>query len=78
MGVKRRNGYLQMRGYKIRIYESPNLGIFCSMGMLILSLVVFAGCTLSHTSKTEGVSAAEPMIDSNYRLGAEDVMLISG
>jgi polysaccharide export outer membrane protein len=48
------------------------------MGMLILFLVVFAGCALSHPSDAKGVvAAAEPAVDPGYRLGAEDVMLIA-
>jgi len=77
MGAKRRNGCLLRLGKKAEFMTTYNLGTFRSMGMLILFLVVLAGCALSHTSNADGVSAADPAVDPGYRLGAEDVLLIA-
>ena len=48
-----------------------------SIGMLILFLTMLIGCTLFHHSDGPGARSATPPVDSSYRLGAEDVMLIS-
>ena len=55
-----------------------------SMGMLILFFAVLGGGALSHESNAmEATPAAStsdgwrPLVDSGYRLGAEDVMLVS-
>ena len=48
-----------------------------SMGMLILFLAVLAGGALSHDSDALGATPAAPAVDPGYRLGAEDVMLVS-
>ena len=77
MGVKRRNERLLPWGKTAEFMTTYRLGIFLSMGMLMLFLVVLAGCAHSHTSNTEGVPEIEPAVDPGYRLGAEDVMLIS-
>ena len=57
---------------------------FRSMGMLILFFVVLMGGAPSHESNAmEATPAApksdewRPLVDSGYRLGAEDVMLVS-
>ena len=47
------------------------------MGMLILFLTMLAGSLLPHSPNALGASPLPPEIDPNYRLGAEDVMLIS-
>ena len=48
-----------------------------SMGMLPLFLAVLAGGALPHDSNAIGAAPATSVVDSGYRLGAEDVMLIS-
>ena len=45
--------------------------------MVILFLAMPIGCTLSHNSDSLGVASATALVDSSYRLGPEDVMLIS-
>jgi polysaccharide biosynthesis/export protein len=47
------------------------------MGMLILFFAVLMGCALTHESNAMGASEIVPVVDPGYRLGAEDVMLIS-
>jgi polysaccharide export outer membrane protein len=48
-----------------------------ALGMLILFLAVLAGCNLSHDSNAMGATPAAPAVDPGYRLGAEDVLMIS-
>src|SRR6478735_4175394 len=48
-----------------------------SMGMLILFVTVLLGCGMSHGSDALSVPPGVTMVDPSYRLGAEDVMLIS-
>jgi polysaccharide export outer membrane protein len=43
----------------------------------ILFLVVLVGCALPRSSDASGATPPTPMVDPSYRLGAEDVMLIS-
>ena len=59
------------------VMASYNLCIVRSMGMLILFLAVLAGGALSHDSNAMGATPAAPAVDPGYRLGAEDVLLIS-
>ena len=47
------------------------------MAMLILFLAVLVGGALSHGSDAMGAQETPPAVDPGYRLGAEDVMLIS-
>ena len=63
---------------------SSNTCSGCRMGMLIFFFVVLMGGALSHESHAmDATSAApksdewRPLVDSGYRLGAEDVMLVS-
>src|SRR3982751_2784128 len=60
-----------MTGYDLGV------GMFRSIGMLILFLVAFTGCALSQPSDAKEVAPAQPAVDPDYRLGAEDVMLIA-
>ena len=48
-----------------------------SKGMLILVLAVLVGGVLSHNSNAMGATPAAPAVDPGYRLGAEDVLLVS-
>lgn len=48
-----------------------------SMGMLILLFAVLVGGLLSYSSNALGASPMAQEVDPSYRLGAEDVMLIS-
>ena len=48
-----------------------------SMGMLILFFAVLASGALSHDSNAMGATPAAAVVDPGYRLGAEDVMLVS-
>ena len=48
-----------------------------SMGLLILFLGMLAGGALSHGFNAMGATPAALSVDTDYRLGAEDVMLIS-
>ena len=47
------------------------------IGMLVLFLAVLAGGVLAHGSNAMGARATAPAVDPGYRLGAEDVMLVS-
>ena len=47
------------------------------VGMLLLFLAVLAGGALPHDSNAIGAAPATSVVDPGYRLGAEDVMLIS-
>ena len=47
------------------------------MGLLILLLAMLGGVPLAHDPDAMGATATTPVVDSSYRLGAEDVMLIS-
>jgi polysaccharide biosynthesis/export protein len=47
------------------------------MGLLILFLGMLAGGALSHGFNAMGATPAALSVDTDYRLGAEDVMLIS-
>ena len=49
----------------------------CSMAMLILFFAVLVGCAVSHSSNALGDTPTAPAVDPGYRLGVEDVMLIS-
>ena len=51
--------------------------IFRSMGMLILFFAVQVGGALSYDSHAREDTPTAPTVDPGYRLGAEDVMLIS-
>ena len=48
-----------------------------SMGMLILFFAVLVGGALSHSSTAMGAPPTAPPVDPGYRLGAEDVLLVS-
>jgi polysaccharide export outer membrane protein len=48
-----------------------------SFGTLILFFAMLVGGALSHDSDALGATPAAPAVDPGYRLGAEDVMLIS-
>jgi polysaccharide export outer membrane protein len=48
-----------------------------ALAMLILFLAVLVGGALSHGSVALGAPSTAPAVDPGYRLGAEDVMLIS-
>jgi polysaccharide export outer membrane protein len=54
-----------------------NSCIVRSIGMLILVFAVLVGGALSHSSNALGASPMSPAVDPGYRLGAEDVMLVS-
>lgn len=56
---------------------SYNPCIIRSMGMLILFFAVLVGSPLPHSSNALGASPPASEVDPSYRLGAEDVMLIS-
>ena len=47
------------------------------MGMLILFFAVLVGGALSYDSDARGDQETTPAVDPSYRLGAEDVMLVS-
>ncbi|MBU6482549.1 MAG: polysaccharide biosynthesis/export family protein [Nitrospirae bacterium] len=47
------------------------------MGMLTLFFAVLVGCALPHDSVALGAPPMAPEVDPGYRLGAEDVILIS-
>ena len=47
------------------------------MAMLILSFAVLVGGALSHSSNVLGATPPAAAVDPGYRLGAEDVMLVS-
>ena len=59
------------------VMVSYNSCIIRSMGMLILFFAVLVGGALSHDSDAMGATPAAPADAPGYRLGAEDVMLIS-
>ena len=48
-----------------------------SMGRLLLFLAMVAGGALPYDSNAIGATSAASVVDPGYRLGAEDVMLIS-
>src|SRR5437763_225357 len=48
-----------------------------AVGMLILFLVVLVVGELSHDSVALGAQETLPVVDPGYRLGAEDIMLVS-
>ena len=48
-----------------------------ALGMLILFLAVLVGGALSHDSDALGAQETPPAVDPSYRLGAEDVLMIS-
>lgn len=54
-----------------------NSSIVRSMGTLILFFAVLMGGALFHDSDAMGSPPTAPAVDLGYRLGAEDVMLIS-
>lgn len=63
---------------------SSNPHMVRSMGMLTLFFAVLMGGALSHESNAMGATPAtpasdgwRPLVDLGYRLGAEDVMLVS-
>ena len=56
---------------------SSNPSIVRSMGMLILFLALLVGGALSDDPDVLGVTPTASAVDPGYRLGAEDVMLIS-
>jgi polysaccharide export outer membrane protein len=56
---------------------SPNSSIVRSVGLLILLLAMLGGGSLAHDSNATGATPTVPVVDPSYRLGAEDVMLIS-
>jgi polysaccharide biosynthesis/export protein len=45
--------------------------------MLMLLLAMLVGCALPRSSDASGAPSPTPTVDPSYRLGAEDVMLIS-
>jgi polysaccharide export outer membrane protein len=55
-----------------------NLDSNSSIRMLILFLAMITGGAPSHDSDALGSPPPAPAVDPGYRLGAEDVMLISG
>jgi polysaccharide biosynthesis/export protein len=56
---------------------SFNRRIVRSMGMPIVFFAVLMGCALSPESNAMEATQAAQVIDSGYRLGAEDIMLVS-
>ena len=57
-----------------------NPHMVCSIGMLILLFVALMGGAPSHESHAMEAPASDgwrPLVDPGYRLGAEDVMLVS-
>jgi polysaccharide biosynthesis/export protein len=56
---------------------SFNRRIVRSMGMPIVFFSMLMGCALSPESNAMEATPAAQVIDSGYRLGAEDVMLVS-
>jgi polysaccharide export outer membrane protein len=59
------------------VMASYNTCIVRSMGMLILFFGVLASGPLSHDSNAMGATPAAAVVDPGYRLGAEDVLLVS-
>ena len=59
------------------VMVSYNSCIVRSMGMLILFFAVLVGGALSHSSNALGATPTAAAVDPGYRLGAEDVMLVS-
>jgi polysaccharide export outer membrane protein len=56
---------------------SLNLSLNLSRVLPILLFAMLMGCALSHESNAMGAPETAPAVDPGYRLGAEDVMLIS-
>lgn len=56
---------------------SYNLDNFRSVGMLIPVLAMLVGCAMFHDSYALDAHPTAPVVDSGYRLGVEDVMLVS-
>jgi len=56
---------------------SSNSRIVHSVGLLILLLAMLGGWPLADDSDALGVTPTAPAVDPSYRLGAEDVILIS-
>ena len=61
----------------LSLSSSLNLDLSLSRVLPILLLAVLAGCTLSHDSNAMGATPVAPAVDPGYRLGAEDVLLVS-
>ena len=56
---------------------SSHSSIVRSVGLLILLLAMLGKGLLAHNSDAMGATPTAPVVDPSYRLGAEDVMLIS-
>jgi len=56
---------------------SSYTSIVRSLRLLILLLAMLGGGPLAHDSDGMGATPTEPVVDPSYRLGAEDVLLIS-
>jgi len=56
---------------------SSNSSIVRSVGLLILLLAMLGKGLLAHNSDAMGATPTAPVVDPSYRLGAEDVLLIS-
>jgi len=56
---------------------SSNSSIVRSVGLLILLLAMLGGWPLADDSDALGATPTAPAVDPSYRLGAEDVILIS-
>jgi polysaccharide biosynthesis/export protein len=61
----------------MRVMASSNSSIVRSLGLLILLLAMLGGGPLTHDSDATGAMPTAPAADPGYRLGAEDVLLIS-
>ena len=57
--------------------KTHNLNLSLSRVLLILFFAVLVGGALSHDSVALGAQETPPAVDPGYRLGAEDVMLVS-
>jgi polysaccharide export outer membrane protein len=56
---------------------SSNSSIVRSVGLLILLLAMLGKGLLAHNADAMGATPTAPVVDPSYRLGAEDVLLIS-
>jgi len=57
--------------------KSLNLNLSLSRVLLILFFAVLVGGALSHDSVALGAQETPPAVDPGYRLGAEDVLVVS-
>ena len=57
--------------------KSLNLNLSLSRVLLILFFAVLVGGAISHDSVALGAQETPPAVDPGYRLGAEDVMVVS-